>query len=147
MLHALMKKKWRWIEIKHKYNSLLKWIPPLNSFHKKNCYVGQFAATIWICYNLQIQKRRVSAETIPREKWTEYINYIKQNKEIKSWNIHAENQCNMKNLNWVSLCISRINRKSTFIKRSEPKSFAFISKINIEEGLTTFNKNRNRNPL
>ena len=27
-------------------------------------YVGEFAATIWTCYNLQIQKRIVSAETI-----------------------------------------------------------------------------------
>ena len=26
--------------------------------------MSEFAATIWICYNLQIQKRIVSAETI-----------------------------------------------------------------------------------
>ena len=29
-------------------------------------YVGELAATIWICYNLQIQKRIVSGETIPQ---------------------------------------------------------------------------------
>ena len=49
--------------------------------------------------------------------------------------------------NEKSQCISCISRESTLIKRSEPLSFDFISKINIEKGLTTFNKNRNGNPL
>ena len=59
-----------------------------------------------------------------------------------SKNTHAENQCKMKNPNGVFLCISCISRESTLIKRSEPLSFDFINKIDIEKGLTTFNKNR-----
>ena len=31
---------------------------------EKMSFIGEFAVTIWICYNLQIQKRIVSAETI-----------------------------------------------------------------------------------
>ena len=42
-------------------NSFFLWIVST----EKMSYVGEFAATIWICYNLQIQKRIVSAETIP----------------------------------------------------------------------------------
>ena len=44
-------------------NETYSFLPWIVSTEKMSC-VGEFSATIWICYNLQIQKRIVSAETI-----------------------------------------------------------------------------------
>ena len=68
-------------------NSFFPCITIENSFYRKKSYVGEFAETIWICYNLQIQKRIVS-ETILRNTVMENeLNTLITWNKIKSWKI------------------------------------------------------------